>query len=123
MSLPQVTAAQWTSRSEVRREDDDELLGFVMHGPQGVVPSTIFGSALGQHQDDEDTARSVVEALGLDPLTDRWMLRRDDGDLQVRIVEASPSQVVVQNDDYGSGMDLNVRFTLETPTSDQLRRS
>lgn len=57
------------------------------------------------------------------PLTDRWMLRRDDGDLQVRIVEASPSQVVVQNDDYGSGMDLNVRFTLETPTSDQLRRS
>lgn len=94
------------SRSEVRREDDGELLGFVISGPAGAVPRTVFGSALGEPQDDEESARSVVESEGLNYLADRWLLCRESSELQVRIVEASPLRVVVQNDDYGSGMDL-----------------
>lgn len=122
MPTPPVSTDSWESRREVRRADDGELLGFVVLGSDGAVPCTVFGSALGRAHADEETARSVVQAIGLDYLADRWLLQREAGDLQVRVVEASPLNVVVQNDDYGSGMDMNVRFALDAPASDRLRR-
>jgi len=57
---------------EVRRDEDDELLGLLLPAGAGRwVPATIFGAALATAA-DEELAESVVREHGLSSLADRW---------------------------------------------------
>lgn len=108
----------WARREVVLREEDGELLGFVVPvAATAWLPATVFGSPLGAPAPRDD-ARTVLEQLGLDPLADPWLMERGEpgaGPLQVRVVEADPSCVTVRNADYGSGLDLDTCWTLPTP--------
>lgn len=105
----------WT---EHRRDDDNELLGFLRPTDAGVVPVTVFGYPLGEPADEADGER-VLESVGLSYLADTWTLAVEGRPepISVRIVEASPETLVVQNVDYGYEGDIGTRFTLDVPVA------
>lgn len=109
---------QWARREEVRREEDGELLGFMVPTADDAwLPAAVFGSPLGTPT-SRDAAGSVLDRLGLEPLADPWLMDREEPGavpLQVRVVEADPTQVTVRNADYGSGLDLGMCWTLPAP--------
>lgn len=116
MTESTISSDSWRQRTEVRRVEEDELLGFLVPDDMGVVPTTVFGSPLAA-VGSEDEARGLLTSLGLDYLADLWLLSQDDDEIQVRVVEADPNQVTVQNADYDSGLDMNTRFTVAAPAA------
>lgn len=116
-----ISVDSWRERTEVRRAEDDELLGFLVADGGRVLPTTVFGTPLAE-AGSEDQGRELLTSLGLDYLTDPWLMRRDEDEIQVRVVEADPTRVTVQNHDYGSGLDMNTRFTITAPAA-SLRRA
>lgn len=102
-----------------RREEDGELLGYLVPSSDKYVPVTVFGYVLGDPTDFEDAAE-VLESVGMSYLAERWWLRRDDGWLAVEIVEASPDGVVVQSVDFGNDVSYGQRFRLDAPVADGL---
>lgn len=84
-----------TDRQEIRREDDDELLGFVecadAAGPFRAV--TVFGGLLGEHADGAAAERQVRE-IGLAALAERWWIHLDGHWQRCHLIEASPDRVV-----------------------------
>lgn len=87
-----------TTRSvrAVRREDDDELVGFVAHegGNARWQSRTVFGGLLGEHHDAE-SARAQVEQIGMSSLAERWWIDLGTGWEACSLVEASPERLVV----------------------------
>lgn len=105
---------------EHRREEDDELVGFLAPIGDRFIAMTVFGTPLAKPADRVD-AEHLLNDSGLSYLAERWSLQIDDqSQISVEIVEASPEQVVVQNVDFGSGFDHGHRFTLQAPVGDQL---
>ena len=97
------------------RAEDNELLGFLV--PEGglFVPVTVFGYVLSDPA-DRDQAEHVLESVGLSYLAERWWLRLNDNRrITVEIVEASPTQVVLKNVDFGYEGNFGERFTLSAP--------
>lgn len=83
-----------TTEQEIRREDDDELLGFIAPEGSKWLALTVFGGRLGAH-DSIDDAERHVEQLGLSSLAEKWWIDLGDGWEVCSLVEASPSRVVV----------------------------
>ena len=87
-----MTLTGWTA---YRRPEDDELLGYLVQEPGGIVPLTLFGVPLGAAGTPEE-AESVLRARGLACLADPWLLRHDDGEeVRVAVVSAYPDRVLV----------------------------
>lgn len=85
--------------TEVRREDDDELVGLVLHVEGGWVPATVFGASLGPAT-DATTAESVVREQGLSSLADRWWVRTAGGDWRAAwLLEVKPDRVRLRWED------------------------
>jgi hypothetical protein len=74
----------WT---EVRRDTDDELLGYVRDGGDRWQALSVFGGTLGRRPTAE-SARRLVVAEGLASLARRWYHRsRVTGDWQVMLIQ------------------------------------
>ncbi len=86
---------------EVRRDDDDELCGFVEERGGSWRALTVFGGNVGIHDRRVDAERQVRD-IGLSSLADRWtLLDRGCGEEQVVCVqEASPEAVTLALDHY-----------------------
>lgn len=100
-----------------RREDDDELLGYIVPSDNELfAPVTVFGYPLADGRSQIDAER-VLDSVGLSYLADRWMLRviGREAPISVQIVEVSPERVVVQNVDYHYEGDYGMRFHLDVP--------
>lgn len=108
---------------EHRRDEDDELVGFLAPIGDRFTAMTMFGTPLAEPTNRAD-AEELLNNSGLSYLIGRWHLQIDDrtAHIEVEIVEASPEQVVVQNVDFGSNLDHGHRFTLKAPVGDQLIR-
>ena len=87
--------------SPLRRESDDELLGYVAATADGSVPLTLFGVALAGPGTREE-AEAVLQARGLACLAEPWWFRQDDGEeVRVALVAAYPDRVLVVPAPYG----------------------
>lgn len=63
---------------EIRRPDDDELLGLLIESGDQWVPATVFGGQLAPATSHR-VAEDVVRAEGLVSLMESWWLRQDGG--------------------------------------------
>ena len=103
---------------EHTRDEDNELLGFLVPDGECFVPVTIFGYVLGG-PDDRDDASQVLESIGLSCMAERWWLRLDATTrIAVEIVEASPERVVVMSVDYAHKGNFGEWFSLAVPIGD-----
>lgn len=96
------TSTGTTARQEIRRADDDELLGFVAADPDGSghhLASTVFGGLLGSHP-DADSAERQVREVGLSSLAERWWIFADGQWQHCWLIEASPDRVVAVISSY-----------------------
>jgi len=110
----------WGERTEVRREEDDELLGYVEpDGTGGWRSLTVFGGLLGE-AGTADEAAAELESSGLSSLAETWWYRSpEDGRwLTTVIMEARPGEVRAQ---VGSLPDPMRVVTITDPTPDELR--
>lgn len=80
-------------RQEIRRADDDELLGFVTPAAGTFQATTVFGGLLGEHP-DADSAEHQLRQIGLSSLAERWWIFSDDRWQRCWLIEASPDRVV-----------------------------
>ena len=81
---------------EIRREDDDELLGHVRRAGAGWEPVTVFHAALAAPGSREE-AEDVVRRDGLTCLTDPWWVEETPGRwTEARIQEAHPDRLRVR---------------------------
>lgn len=105
------------------REDDGELLGYLVPEGELFTPVTVFGFGLASAA-DEYTAGQVLESIGLSYLADTWSLSIDgrDDSINVQIVEASPQNLRVKSVDYGWEQDYGTVIDLEVPEKGRLRR-
>jgi hypothetical protein len=81
------------SRTEVLREDDGELIGFVEPDPATGAwrALSVFGGLVAAAP-DEDSARDELLARGLSVLAETWWLRGEP----VVLLEARPGKVVAR---------------------------
>jgi len=78
----------------VRRSSDDELCGYVDARDGRWLALTVFGAALGAH-DDRDAAVDQVLRDGLASLADRWTLRNGaTGDEEVVCIQEAGADTV-----------------------------
>lgn len=89
-----MTTPHPSTATEVRREDDDELLGFTAPTGSGWQALTVFGGLLGEHP-SADAAAAQLRAEGLASLADRWWIETAAGWERCHLIEASPERVVV----------------------------
>lgn len=69
----------YTQKIPINREDDGEMLGFIVKDSTGWEAQTIFGYPLA-HTEDKESADQVVRSQGLNSLTGLWQyLDKDDG--------------------------------------------
>ena len=80
----------------VRRDDDDELCGFVEQRGSEWLAFVVFGAELGRHATRDDAIARVLSD-GLASLAERWTLQRGDGSSEevVCVVEANADWVTV----------------------------
>lgn len=78
--------------TEVRREEDLELMGYVRPDGQRWAAVTVFGGLLDRYR-TEDEARHTVEMCGLSSMAEPWLVRVDDHWWPCQIQEASPTHV------------------------------
>ncbi|TPW13921.1 MAG: hypothetical protein FD127_1732 [Acidimicrobiaceae bacterium] len=88
----------------MRRSDDQELCGHIVHVDGGWHALTVFGAVLGTHDHRDPAVRQVLD-VGLAFLADRWTLRHrcsggEDDDEIVCIIEATPTSVTVARGVY-----------------------
>lgn len=112
-----------SSWQEHRRDDDGELLGYLVPDGELHTPVTVFGFPLDRGLDEYD-AGQVLDSVGLSYLADRWLLTVEDRPepINVQIVEASPSTLRVKSVDYGYSVDYGTVFELPVPETGRLRR-
>lgn len=106
-----------------QREDDGELLGYLVAEGGTFVPVTVFGYRLGEAADEYD-ASQVLESIGLSYLADTWVLSIADREepINVQIVEASPEVLRVKSVDYGWEQDYGTIIELPVPEPGNLTR-
>lgn len=108
---------------EHRRDDDEEILGYLDATGGAFQARTVFGFPVGSSSDFAGAARTL-DSLGLSYLADRWLLSIEGRDepITVQIVEATTATVTVKSVDYGYEGDYGTPFTLTVPTQpSQLR--
>ena len=110
----------WGGRTEVRRDEDDELLGYVESDRNGGWRAlTVFGGLLGE-AGTVDEAVAELESSGLSSLAETWWYRSPEDGRWVAavILEARPGEVRAQ---LGSLPDPMRVVTITDPTPDELR--
>ena len=85
-----------TTTITVRRDEDDEVLGYLRPVGEKWQPMTVFHAALA-----EPTSRAAAEEVlrrdGLSSLSEAWWVEREPGDWQeARIQEARPDRLRVR---------------------------
>lgn len=78
--------------TEVRRDEDFELMGYVRRDGERWAAVTVFGGLLDRHP-TEDEARDTVLTCGLSSMVEPWLVRIDDHWWPCQIQEASPVHV------------------------------
>jgi hypothetical protein len=81
------------TRTEIRRDDDDELLGFVAPSDDSWSALAVFGGLLGTYP-SEDEAEDEVRRNGLASLAERWWIDVGNGWERCCLVEAAPDRLV-----------------------------
>jgi hypothetical protein len=109
--------AEW---SNYRRDEDGELLGYLVPRGDGFVPVTVFGYPLAGPSTISDAER-VLDSMGLGYLADDWSLDVDGSWFRVRLSEASPELLRVAIVDYGFTGEIGKRFELSVPVDGRLR--
>jgi hypothetical protein len=61
---------------EIRRPDDDELIGLLIESDGQWIPATVFGGHLAPATSQPE-AEDIVRGEGLASLVESWWLRRD----------------------------------------------
>jgi len=110
----------WDGRTEVRRDEDDELLGYVESDRNGGWRAlTVFGGLLGE-AGTVDEAVAELESSGLSSLAETWWYRSpEDGRwIAAVILEARPGEVRAS---VGSLPDPMRVVTITDPAPDELR--
>ena len=109
----------WTPH---HREDDGELVGYLVPRGDAIVPVTLFGYPLGPEGDEVD-AVAVLEAEGLSCLADHWWLADAGGaQTKVKIYEVRPDGMRVMVDDFGAGGNIGSLVELPVPETGRLQR-
>lgn len=105
----------------IHREEDGELLGYVLEEESLWLPLTIFGYAL-QAPTSHNAARELIKDKGLDSLMATWQyFDKDEGAwFNASIIEATKDTLTLRITDYGHPNVLN-SFTLHRPTSSDIR--
>jgi hypothetical protein len=105
--------------TEVRRDEDYELMGYVRCIDEQWAALTVFGGLLSVHP-TEDEARDTVETSGLSSMAESWWVKTDGRWWPCRLQEASPSgaRVWITAHDYPEASRL---LQLDHPTGDVLR--
>jgi hypothetical protein len=118
--LARMIPSTWTPH---RRADDGEVVGYLAPAADDlVVPMSLLGHALDEAC-DEHTAVDVLESAGLSMLAEAWRYVGDGADLRVRIVQVTPSHVVLKHEDFGDmSHDYGENFSLSLPAGDALQR-
>lgn len=81
-----------TSRTEVHRDDDGELLGYVATHDDGTARAlTVFGGLV-RTTPDADSAEAELRSVGLSVLAETWWY----GSEPAVLLEASPGRVVAR---------------------------
>jgi hypothetical protein len=84
--------AHRTARTEVRRADDDELIGFVEPAPDGTWRAlAVFGGLIATAP-TEEAATAAITSRGLSVLAETWWFRGEPAVL----LEAAPERVVAR---------------------------
>lgn len=105
------------------REDDGELIGYLVPRGELFAPVTVSGYELDGPGDEYDASR-VLESIGMSYLADTWLLSVDDRaePINVQIIEASPFSLRVKSVDYGWEQDYGTIIDLPVPETGRLRR-
>lgn len=113
------------SMTEVRRDEDSELMGYVGRddaGADGAVWAalTVFGGVIGRYP-TEDEAHRTVRTCGLSSMAEPWQVRVDGRWWPCRLQEVWPARVRlwITDRDYPNSPCAVV---LENPSHDVLRR-
>lgn len=89
---------------EHRRQGDREIVGWIVlgdPGPDDVTALDRLGRPL-WHGTDYNEAEAALDEYGIGFLADLWQLTLPNGAVRrVRIVEVTPRQVRVREDDFG----------------------
>ena len=118
-NVARVIPADWTPH---RRPDDRELVGWIRPDGDDWVAVDLLGRDASDPIDWLE-AEAALEAIGLGPLAEVWMLERAEGPtLRVRLVEVTPDRVVVKTDDFGAIDAPVTNFELPWPAPQTLRR-
>lgn len=111
------------SKTPIKRLEDDELLGYVVHDQTGWQAQTFFGYVMARTETERDAER-VVRERGLTFLTGVWhYFDKDDGDWHACVIkEASPARVtVIRTNEMGyQDPDDYKLVTLAEPTDEVL---
>ena len=101
---PTVVPMNTVTTKEIRRPDDDELLGVLIESGDQWIPATVFGGELGPATSSH-AAEEIVRAEGLASLADSWWLRDAGGDWEeIWFLEVHPDRLRVndRNPNYGT---------------------
>ncbi len=102
------------------RGGDGELIGRLVSGEAGVVPTTVFGAPLGAPTSWAD-AVAVLRERGLASLAEPWTYVRDDGEeVVVKIISAYPDRLLLVEAPWGYPAPDAPQHVVDTPT-DRLR--
>jgi hypothetical protein len=101
---PTVVLVNRVAAKEIRRSDDDELVGVLIESSDQWIPATVFGGELAPAT-SRHAAEEIVRAEGLASLADSWWLRAADGAWQeVWFLEVRLDRLRVndRNPNYGT---------------------
>lgn len=109
-----------TAAQAVRRPEDDELMGYLVHDQSQWSACTVFGYTLATFATRPE-AREYLLANGLAVLADDWEFLDDDGEwYKCGLIEAKPDHITARITDYGHP-DVQKIFTIENPGSASVR--
>ncbi|MFD1047836.1 hypothetical protein ACFQ1S_21005 [Kibdelosporangium lantanae] len=80
---------------EIRREDDDELLGYLVPVGADWQPTTVFHAPLADPTSEEE-AEDILRREGLTALSDPWWVEEAGEWREVRLQEAEPYRIRVR---------------------------
>lgn len=112
--------------TEVRRAEDDELMGYVRDDRAGWSALTVFGGLLATWE-TADRAHDEVAANGLAAMAEAWWVEIEGTWQPCLLEEAGPSFVRLRltDGDLGCGGEppgAPPTVLLDAPTGDRLRR-
>ncbi len=106
----------------IHREEDNELLGYILHDNDIWLPLTIFGYALESCVSEADAIR-VISNKGLESLMDTWQYFDTDQEdwYNCTIIEAKKNEIAVRITDYGHP-DAHQTIVISNPSDDNFRK-